>query len=414
LARGSSLKVRRVTSADERNSSQFFSLKKTGESFTGIALFMPDPELEDNPGYFEYFDHWDQKGTQYVPCAGDKCPFCKTGDRPSTRAKTLWFVDDEVKIFTLNWSMINEFADMLSEDETILGQAFRIKRLDDRGKYRITPKTDSMKKKELTKLLESDDLPDLEDLVTAQLRRSLEDIDVASAMEEDDDDDGDEDEEKPKARRGKKADKKSKNKKDEPDDDDEGEGDEPEDIEDETMEVTSVSKAKDTIKLDTSDVDGVEDDEIVVNVGENDVTDFKKGMEITADVTYDSDEEEWTLEEWTAADDGEGDEEGEEGEEGEGDDDNELPSEVKKEEFEVVEVDAEEETMDVKNDDYEFTLYFLDEGDASKVDFDDYEEGDTVIVSAAKDSEGDMVAIAVPKKKGSGKKDKKKSKKKKK
>ena len=193
--RRSTLSVRRVESVDDRNRSQFLSLSRTGDDFKGYALFVPDPELDDNPGYFEYFDHWDTKGNSYVPCAGDACPFCRANERPSTRAKTLWLVEDEVKIFTLNWSMINEFADMLSEEEPIQGVLFRIKRLDDRGKYRITPKNDTLTKKALKALLDGDDLPDLEDITTAQLRRSLEDADVSAAMEADDDADEDEDEE---------------------------------------------------------------------------------------------------------------------------------------------------------------------------------------------------------------------------
>lgn len=364
---------------DDRNRSQFLTLPKIGADFTGVALFTPDPEQDDNPGYFEYFDHWDEKEHSYVPCAGDNCPFCKVGDRPSTRAKTLWFVDDEVKIFTLNWSMINEFADMLSEDETVLGQTFRIKRLDDRGKYRISAKGAKMTKKNLSAILDGDDLPDLEDLVTAQLRRSLEDMDVASAMEDDDDDDETEEETAPKARRGKAA------KKPEP----EPEADAEDDLEDLSVTIISVSKAKGTIKVEGEDLE----DELVILVGDdNDVADFKKGMEIVISTDYDEDDDEHTLGEWAEAGEEEAEEEDEEPAEGE------LPQNIEDEEFEIVNVDADEETIDVKNDDYEFTLYFLDEGEASEVDFDEYEDGETIVISAVQDKEGDMVATTVPEK----------------
>jgi hypothetical protein len=351
-------------------------LSRTGDDFKGYALFVPDPELEDNPGYFEYFDHWDTKGNSYIPCAGDNCPFCKAGDRPSTRAKTLWYVDDEVKIFTLNWSMINEFADMLSEEEVIQGVLFRIKRLDDRGKYRITPKNDTMTKKDLKKLLESDDLPDLEDITTANLRRQLEDMDVSDAME--DDDDEDEPETKPKARRGKA--------KDEEPEEEENEG---EDLEDEDVTVTKVSKAKEQITVEDE-----EDESYVIEIGENDIGDFKKGMEITVSTDYDSDDDEHTLTDWSE----QGEEPEEEDEKEDDDKDDDLPDKIKNAEMEVTDVNAEDETLGVKNDDYEFTLFFVDEGEASEVDFGDYDEEDIVVVNAIKDEDGDMVATKVPEK----------------
>lgn len=371
------LKVRRVRSAEERNRSQFLTLPKVGDDFVGFALFTPDPESDDNPGYFEYFDHWDNKNNSYVPCADENCIFCKAGDRPSTRAKTLWRVDDEVKVFTLNWSMINEFSDMLAEDEKVLGQAFRIKRLDDRGKYRISAKADSMTKKELKALLEGDSLPDLEDLVTAQMRRSLEDLDVTAAMEEDEEPDEDEDE-TPKARRGKKKEK-------EPEPEDESE-----DLEDETVTITSVSKKNETIKVEGDNLE----DEVLIYTG-NDTEDFKKGMEIVISAEVDDDGD-LVLSSWSEAEE-ETEEETEEEEDEKGTDD--LPDEVEAEEMKITEVDADEETMDVEGEDYAFTLYFLDEGEAADIDFDDYEEGDTVIVSAVKDNVGDMVATAVPEKK---------------
>lgn len=371
--------VRRVRSADDRNRSQFLTLPRIGDDFRGYALFTPDPELEDNPGYFEYFDHWDTKETAYVPCSGDSCPYCRVGLRPSTRAKTLWLKDDEIKIFTLNWSMISEFADMLSEDEPVYGQEFLVKRLDDRGKYRIAPKNGKMTKKDLNALVSGDSLPDLEDLVTTQLRRALEDADVASAMEADDDDDDDDQDEAPKARRGKAKKKEPEN----------------EIIEDETVTITSVSKKNETIKVEG---DNLPEDELLIYTGE-DTEEFKRNMEIVISAELDDDGD-WVLGAWSAVDEEqEGEEESEEEEEAEGENgDGELPENIEDEEFEIVSVDADEETIDVKNDDLEFTLYFLDEGDAADVDFDEYEDGDTVVISAVQDKEGDMVATTIPEK----------------
>jgi len=384
------LTVRRVQSVEDRNRSQFLSLSRTGDDFKGFALFTPDPELEDNLGYFEYFDHWDTKNNSYVPCAGpDVCPYCRVNDRPSTRAKTLWLVEDEIKIFTLNWSVINEFADMYSEDEPILGHLFRIKRLDDRGKYRITPKTDSLTKKKLKEIMGSDELPDLEDITTANMQRSLEDIDVASVMEADEDDDDDEDE-KPKARRGKEKE----------DDDDDNAGDTDEDLDDEDVTVAKVSKKNDEITVENED-----DEEIVIGVGEFDIGDFKKGMEITVSTDYDDDEEEHTLGAWEEQG-GEEEKEEEEDDDKKGDD---LPKKIKNEEMTVTEVNAEDETLDLKSDDYEFTLFFVDEGEASEVDFGDYDEDDVVIVNAIKDDDGDMVATKIPEPKKAKKETAKKS-----
>src|SRR4029077_14859947 len=99
-------KVRSVRTKEDRMRPSVFLRLKTDEQFRGHALFEPDPELEDNPGFYEYFTHWDQQGTRYVPCAGDQCPFCLANDSPKTQASTLWYMPDndkkdQLKVFTI-------------------------------------------------------------------------------------------------------------------------------------------------------------------------------------------------------------------------------------------------------------------------------------------------------------------------
>ena len=55
--------VRSVRTKEDRKRPSVFMRLKTDEAFKGVALFEPDPELEDNPGYYEYYDHWDQQGS---------------------------------------------------------------------------------------------------------------------------------------------------------------------------------------------------------------------------------------------------------------------------------------------------------------------------------------------------------------
>jgi hypothetical protein len=66
--------IRRVKTKDDRRRPSVFMRLKTDELFKAYALFEPDPELADNPGYFEYYDHYDKQASQYVPCAGRKVP----------------------------------------------------------------------------------------------------------------------------------------------------------------------------------------------------------------------------------------------------------------------------------------------------------------------------------------------------
>src|SRR5215831_17943431 len=140
--------IRTVATKEDRRRPSVFMRLKTDEAFKGYALFEPDPVLADNPGYFEYFDHYDKQGNSYVPCTGDKCPFCAANDNPSTRALTVWYfpqaadVKDKVKVFTMNYSTINDIADEAEDEDGILGKVVRIKRLSDKGDYKVKVTSD--------------------------------------------------------------------------------------------------------------------------------------------------------------------------------------------------------------------------------------------------------------------------------
>src|SRR5262245_49386562 len=139
---GGGFQIRRVRTKEDRRRPSVFMRLKADESFRGVALFEPDPELDSNPGYFEYYDHFDKQGNAYVPCAGEKCPFCAANDNPSTRALTAWYFPDndaneQIKLFTMNYSTINEITDEAEEEDGLIGKKVRIKRLDDRGNYKV-------------------------------------------------------------------------------------------------------------------------------------------------------------------------------------------------------------------------------------------------------------------------------------
>lgn len=220
------LAVRRVNKASERKQGGFFMRLKTDEWLKAYALFTPDPEAADNPGYFEYFEHYDKSNNQYVPCAGDDCYMCELGDNPSVRALTLWYFPDnpngeKLKVLKLNGYMIRDFAEIESEEGGVLGRKFRVKRLSDKGEYRVTPQTDKpLKKTEIKAILKAAIAKDaseyrggttpmdFEALTLRQLKAALDKNEaVDSLTEDDDDDDDDEDEDEPKGgkktRRGK-------------------------------------------------------------------------------------------------------------------------------------------------------------------------------------------------------------------
>jgi len=390
---------RRVRNEEERGTgtSGFITLDE-GEKFLGYALFEADP-AEDDPAYYEYLDHWNTAARRSVPCAGDDCVFCEDGDKPRDIALTVWLVvkdekgntldPPELRIFRANSIVIKQLTEMRSEDETIKGTQFRVTRMDDRGNYMLQPKTKSLKKSEVKEALKDKDAPDLEQMVTGQLRRAMEGIAVARAMDDDDDDDDNE-----QTQAGKKAKKtadKSKN----------GTGDEdwPEDgLDEEEVTVAKVDKEGNWIEATSDEYDGKVKVWTTDSI-EFDLTDLSKGDTVTVSADGPDDDGEYILNaepetEGAEPDDDDDDAAKDDGEAEGGD----LPDAIEDEEFTVTAIDTSESTIDVENDELEleFTLYFLDKGPASKVDFDDYEEGAKIKVSAEKDSQGDMVATEIP------------------
>lgn len=395
MAKG--LKPRRVRSAEDRNSGRggFITLKKTGDQFIGYALFKPDPELDDNPGYYEYFEHY-TPATGYCPCAGDDCPLCEEGDSPSTRAKTLWLVDDEVKVFNLNYYMIQEFVDLLSENEPILGQAFRIKRLEGNGKYAIRPKNDKLKAADLKKALKEIDEDMLEKQAIKQMKRVFEELEVESAMTADYDDDETEDTAKSSKSKSSKTTARKGKPAEEPEDDDESasEFDPNDDDEAEDLKVEIVKiKKKDNVATVSSgefefDIFGTDD---------TDLTEFSKGDSIVVSFEKDDDGD-FVVSDASAAEDDD-DDESKDDEGSSGDAADSYEDEV----VTIVSVNGDEETLTVKtDDDIEFDLYFLGDGNDdngqewSDFDLDDYEEGQKVKITAARDDDGDMLASVFP------------------
>lgn len=401
------LKVRGVKTKNDRRRPSVFMRLKPDESFKGIALFEPDPEISDNPGYYEYYDHWDQQGQQYVPCAGENCPFCAANDNPGTRAMTVWYfpeapdAKDQIKVFTMNYSTINDISDESEEEDGILGKKIRIKRLDDRGSYKVKVLSDKpLTKKEIKALisrLEETFKDGLEGVVLGQLKRQIERLKAIDALDDDDDadtddEDDDEKDEKPKSsKRGKKVDEDEEESEEESDDDDEDEDGEEESgeaegIEDATYELLKVSKKNNSI---TVEHDG---EEVEMTADENtDVADFKKGDSVVISAEYDEDEE-WVL---TAIASPDEDEE----EEAESSDDSES---IEDSVYEVVKVQEKDEIFDLKNDDGKVKMWL---GEGVEVDYDEIKKGVNVKLSAEQDDEGDWIIteIALDKKK-SGKK----------
>jgi hypothetical protein len=397
---------KRVRSEDERGggSSDYLTLDE-GEKFQGYALFEGDPS-QDEPGYYEYMEHWDQASRRSVPCAGDDCPFCEDGDRPRTRAKSLWLVTStnkgdkldppELRIFNLNYNLIKQFTEMRGEGDKIKGKLFRVSKLDDRGNHSLVPKADTLKASEVKEHLKSSAAPDFDALVTGQLRKAMEGISVSRALDDDDDDDEDEG----KKSKSKKSDKGAKDKKKskakaEPDDDDDDDDEKewPDDgLDEATITVKKVEKEGNWIEATSEDYEGV----VKVWTTEGidfDLTDLSKGDEITVTTAAKDDDGEYVLSEEPEAAAEPEDEDEDEKEDDDENESNDLPDEIEDEEFEIVSIDIPESTMEVKGEELEFTLYILD---TMEIDLDDYEEGDKIKVTAEKDSQGDLVATEVP------------------
>src|SRR5262245_992913 len=345
-SRDKRMRVRTVRTREERKRPSVFMRLKADESFRGVALFEPDPESAEkgeNPGYFEYYDHYDKAGNTYVPCAGEDCPFCAANDSPSTRAMTAWYfpeasdAKDQIKLFTMNYSTIEDITDEAEEEDGILGKKIRIKRLDDRGNYKIKVLPDKpLTKKEQTALLkrlEEDVLNGngMEGLVLAQLKRQIERLKALDLLEEDDtDDDEDEDEKPAPSRRGRRAKAEAEPEEDEDDEDEDEDEDENED----------------------DDEDSEEEDE----------------------------------------DESDEDEEDEEAEEDE-DEESETPSKVTGAAFEVVKINKKDEIFDLASDEYGELQMWL--GDGLEVDYVAIKKGAAVVVDAAQDDEGDLIITSI-------------------
>ena len=343
--------VRRVTKNEERRRPSAFHSIKDGEKMVGFALFEPDAELAVNPGYYEYFSHYDRQARTRVPCTGENCPMCEDGNNPSTVALSLWYLPDnpkaeQVKIFSLNGTTIDDFVDEAEEQGGIQGKKYRIKRrgTDTNTRYKVSNLNEKLPKKEVTAILKAATAEiDLEAIVEKQARVQLERLRAVRALEDDDDmeevdvdeddDDDDDDEEETTAKKGKAV---------EPDDDDDDDDDDDETADDDD---------DDDAESDDDDDDDADDD-------------------------ADSDD----------------------------DDDDDESSEMEGEKVEIVSIDEEEETFEVKHADLgKFTL-FLPEG--LELDFDDYAKKDVLTINAVKDDEGDWILTEEPTKakaKGGGK-----------
>jgi ribosomal protein L12E/L44/L45/RPP1/RPP2 len=384
-------KPKRNRSEDDRNrgSAGFIDLSE-GENFLGYALFHGDPK-KDEPGYYEFQQHWVTSGRgQSVPCAGDDCPYCEEGDKPRDVAYTAWLVlkdprgttlnngDGEVLSFRANSLVIKQITEMIGEDESPKGVQFRMSRLDDRGNYVMSAKPKkALTATQIKELLKESGI-DYDGMVTNRLRKAMEGLSVARALDEDDDDDVP----TPK-RNGGKATSKGAGKKAAP------EADEwPAKSGGEQVVVDSVDEDGNFVMVTADVYDGAAKVWTTPDIEFN-LEDLEEGQEIAIAYMTDSDGDFVLRAEPELMGEPEGEPEPEE---------NDLPDELEDEEFDVVSIDKQNSTIDVKSDslDLEFTLYFLDRGPASKVDFDDYEEGNTIVVSAEKDTVGDMVATAIP------------------
>lgn len=326
--------VRTVKSREDRKRPSVFIRLKTDEYFKGYALFEPDPELEDNPGYHEYYHHWDEQARTYVPCVGDKCVFCAANLNPSTVAMSLWYFPendekDQLKVFTMNFGTIQDADDISEEEEGLLGKHFRLKRLSDGGDYRIRPTTEKkLTKAQIAKALK--EAPDLKEIVDRTAGIQMERLAAVEALEDvdvDDDEDDDEEEETQTRTRTRGGTKKSQvvEEEDEDEEDEEEEDEEEEEIEDE-----------DESEEEDEDEDESEDEE------EEDEEDEEEEADKIEGVT-----------------------------------------------FSVVKFQEKDEVFTLENDDFGKIEVWLGEGlDAP----DDVEKGSSVVITAEKDDEDDWVA----------------------
>lgn len=349
-------KVRTVANKEDRKRPSVFIRLRTDETFKAYAMFEPDMELSDNPGFFEYFSHWDDQAKRYVPCLGDRCPFCLANQSPGTQAMTLWYFPDNdagkrLKVFTMNNATTKDVADISEEDGGMLGKKFRVKRMTDGGEYRVRTQTDKpLTKKEIKTLLK--DAPNLREIIEKQAKAEYERLKALSALaddEDDSDDEDDEDEETPKNSKGGKAKKESKAKDEDDDEDDDDSEDEDDD--------------------DDSDDDDDDDDDSDDDDGDDD----------------DSDDED--------SDDDDSDDDEDEDSDSDDDEDDDDSDELSGVEFTIAKTNEEDETLTGKTADGEKLTVWVAEG--VDVDYDKVKKGTVVVIDAKKDDEGDFVATKV-------------------
>jgi len=312
---------------------------KTDESFTGFALFEPDPEADDNPGYYEYYTHWDQQGNRFVPCAGEDCPFCAVNDAPSTRAITAWYMPDnnkgeQLKLFELNWRTIQTLDDESEDEGGILGRKIRIRRLDDRGnhtvKVRTGPENKPLSKAEQKRLLaEIEANFNFEEMTERRLRGEMERIRAVEALEDAEDDDVEEDEDEEQ---------------------------------EESPRKRRTGKAKAEVE---EDEDEAEDEEDEIDEDEE-------------DEEVDEDEEE---------------EEAEEDEEEPEEDEEDEDAESLQGTFTVVRANEEDEIFNLTDEDGEKFKMFV--GEDVEPDYDSMKKGAEVVLSAVTDDEGDWIITEI-------------------
>lgn len=410
MARTQVWKPKRIRSEEDRRSgsSQFINVDE-GKNFVGYALFEADPSVDD-PAYYEFAMHWVTGGPGAkggsVPCADEDCPLCADGDRPKTRAYSLWLVTQDedktkldppqLRIMEMNYNVIKIFTEWRAEGDKIKGRQYRVSKLDDRGNWNITPKTEMLKAAEIKTALKDPNAPDFDAMITSKLRKAMEGMAVARAIEDDDEDEAPAKGRKPAAKPAAKADKTPAGKtrlKAWPDELDE--------------EDVTVSEVDDDGNYFVATAEGYKGTKNVYTTDEIefDLTDLSEDDVVTITATVDDEGDFILSEEPVVGEAEEAEEEEPDAEEEDDETESDLPDTIEGGVFTVVKVNSGESTIDVKNDDYAFELFFLDQGPASEVDFDDYEEGMTITFSAEKDAQGDMVATEVPKvKKTTGRK----------
>lgn len=394
---------RRVKDEEERGaySSEYIQLDK-GEKFIGYSLFTGDPK-ESEPGYYEYWEHYDPglgKRGQSVPCmASDdtECPYCEDGEKPRNRAKSAWLVvqigdkklkTPEFRTFTMGPQLIRQMSELRTEGDKIKGRLFRVSRPEEK-EYVLAPKTEMLKVAEVKEALKA--VPDFEKNLTNTLKRAMERVLMARALEDEEGTDSpararrDEEDEEPTPAKG-------KGKTREEPDEEPTTAEWPDKLEDEEVVVSEVEDSGNYFTATSEDYEGTKD--IYTTKGiEFDLTDLHEGQIVTVSASLDGDGDYILDAEPTAADPAEADKDVPEA-------GGELPDKIEGEVFAVTRIDTGSQTMDVENDELglSFTLYFLDKGPGSDTDLDDYAVGEKITVAAEKDTEGDMVATTVPEK----------------